>query len=78
MNDDRWNRVKTIFHEVIGCPTQNRPDYLENACNDDAELRAEVESLLSSHNDVDSGLASPTHPLDDPHPFCSTPEASLP
>ncbi len=46
---ERWQRVKQLLDEVIGLNAVDRSSFLERACAGDSELRREVESLLSSH-----------------------------
>jgi serine/threonine protein kinase len=46
---DRWQQVRAVLDEAIALPTDERPAYLDKSCTSDAELRAEVDSLLRSH-----------------------------
>jgi serine/threonine protein kinase len=46
LKSERYRRVKEIFAEAVGLEAGGRTDFLAHACADDAELRAEVESLL--------------------------------
>jgi hypothetical protein len=41
-----WERVQEIFLAASDLPVEGQSGYLDAACGDDAELRAEVESLL--------------------------------
>ncbi len=45
-----------IFTEALELEPQRRSAYLDEACGDDADLRARVEGLLSAANDPDSFL----------------------
>jgi eukaryotic-like serine/threonine-protein kinase len=54
MNPERWQQVREILALAIALPADERQAYLDQACLDDAELRAEVESLLSSHEQAGS------------------------
>ena len=47
MRPERYRQVKQIFAGAIACETATRADFLAHACAGDAELRAEVESLLA-------------------------------
>src|ERR1700733_13966229 len=38
-----------IFKAAVKLPPERRADYLDQACGSDAELRAEIESLLHAH-----------------------------
>ena len=48
MTDERWPRVKTLFQAAVERPTEERDAFLAAATGDDAALRREVESLLTS------------------------------
>ena len=37
-----------MFHHAVALPTADRNHYLDSACGSDAELRREVESLISA------------------------------
>jgi hypothetical protein len=43
----RWNEVTRLFNIAVGLPLEGRASFLAAACGADAELRAEVESLLA-------------------------------
>jgi serine/threonine protein kinase len=49
MKPERWKQVREILDQTIALPATERSSYLDKACAGDSELRAEVESLLSSH-----------------------------
>lgn len=44
-------RAGEIFNGALELPNGKRPDFIFNECGADAALRAEVESLLASHNE---------------------------
>ncbi len=46
MNVDRWQQVDDIFHRALACGPAERSALLDHACQQDLELRAEVEALL--------------------------------
>ena len=48
-----WQKVKQIVGEALERDSARRADYLAAACDDDADLRAEVESLLVAHAHAD-------------------------
>lgn len=56
MNQERWKQIEAIFVEASELAGTDRDAYLIAACGQDAELRAEVESLLTSE---DLGLIAP-------------------
>ncbi len=49
MNPERWQQVRGVLDKAIAISEAERPAFLDKACSDDQELRAEVESLLHSH-----------------------------
>ena len=52
MDPDRWRRIEDIFQAVLDCDPGRRAAFLDDACAGDAELRAEVDSLLAAHHDT--------------------------
>jgi len=47
--DPRWPRIEALFEGALSQPGARRPEWLRDACPDDAELRAEVEKMLAAH-----------------------------
>jgi len=41
-----WDRIQEIFLEAVDLPPAERAAFLDRACNSNAEVRGEVESLL--------------------------------
>jgi serine/threonine protein kinase len=63
----RWILIEEIFQNAVERPESERIEYLKSACRDDAELRAEVESLLASDREgatVQSLIAEDVRELD--------------
>ncbi len=56
MNPERWQQVKRILDGALALETSGQSGYLDEACNGDAELRAEVESLLQHHQLAATGF----------------------
>jgi serine/threonine protein kinase len=56
---ETWKRVEELFEAVVAEPWERRELFLEKACPDDPELRAEVLSLLKSADTADSFLEEP-------------------
>lgn len=54
MSRPSWDKVKPIVADALELETGERVAFLERSCGDDAELRAEVESLLAAAADIDS------------------------
>lgn len=57
--DDRWQRTRDLFRDVFDLTPEQRSAYLDEACADDAELRAEVEQLIESAAAGDAFLDPP-------------------
>ena len=56
MNPEHWQRVKQLLDEAIALDDSERRPYLDRQCAADSELRQEVESLLSSHEQAGTGF----------------------
>ena len=54
MTPEHWQKIDNLFHAVLECPSHNRAEFLEQACEGDEFLRQEVESLIESHEQSDS------------------------
>ena len=57
---ERWAAIDAIFADAVERPAAERAAFVEQACGSDAELRAEVESLLAAH-DGDTGFLEAPH-----------------
>ena len=56
----RWQKVKDLFGDALEQDPAERKAFLDNACNGDEALRAEVESLLAAAQDpTDEAQAEP-------------------
>ena len=56
---DRWARIKAAFVEALELPENERSAFVERACEGDATLRREIESLLASEKAAASFLEAP-------------------
>ena len=56
MNAERWQRVKQLLEQAIALDPAERASFLDRACEDDLELRSEVDSLLHSHEQAGTGF----------------------
>src|SRR5262244_2172014 len=56
MSPERWQQVKQIFQSAIERPPSERHGFISEACADDSELRSEVESLISSHDQAGDSI----------------------
>jgi eukaryotic-like serine/threonine-protein kinase len=57
MQAERWKQIEDIFQSALDCAPEKRAALLDSACGGDVKLRAEVESLLRSHEN--SGATEP-------------------
>ena len=48
MTPQQWDRVCAVFAQAVACDPQSRRRYVEESCQDDAALRAEVIGLLEN------------------------------
>ena len=51
VNPDRWQQIKGVVADAIELHPAERAAFVSTACGDDAELRAEVESMLEGTGD---------------------------
>ena len=56
MNSENWKRVKDVLDAVLRLDVEERATYLHEALGNEPELREEVQSLLRSHDQADSGF----------------------
>lgn len=49
---EQWEKIKEIVGMALERDPSQRPAFLEEACSGDEKLRAEVESLLSAHEEA--------------------------
>jgi eukaryotic-like serine/threonine-protein kinase len=47
LTQGRWTQIEELFHRAAECAPEHRTALLDEACGNDAELRREVEALLS-------------------------------
>lgn len=52
LNADRWQAIKDLFDAALEEEPAARGAFLDEACADDATLRAEVKSLLDAHSET--------------------------
>jgi serine/threonine protein kinase/dipeptidyl aminopeptidase/acylaminoacyl peptidase len=66
LTQGRWSQIEELFHRAAECVPEQRAALLDESCGDDAELRREVEALLSyDENAVDSLRAAVRDGLDE-------------
>ncbi|HEX5707674.1 MAG TPA: protein kinase [Pyrinomonadaceae bacterium] len=60
MTPERWQRIKEVFNAALERGDgEARRALLDEACGDDSELRAEVESLIAAHESDAEFLSAP-------------------
>ena len=59
MTPERWQRVKELFESALDRAREERPAFLDYACDSDESLRREVESLLASYEEGESFMEKP-------------------
>src|SRR5215469_415243 len=59
MEPDRWHRLEQLYHSALGLQAHQRAVFLKDECQDDEELRKEVESLLSYESSAAGFIESP-------------------
>src|SRR5262245_16529317 len=66
MGHEGWQRVNELFQAALDRPPLERQAFLDESCAGDEALRAELSSLLSSHQRAGSFLDSPAPGFDPP------------
>lgn len=66
MTPERWQIVQRIFHESLERPAAERAAWLAATAAGDAELEAEVASLLASADTDEGFLETPARPPEEP------------
>jgi eukaryotic-like serine/threonine-protein kinase len=61
MTPERWQRINEVFHAALDCAADECEGFLAEACAGDAELRAEVESLLAAHTQPGDFIDAPAY-----------------
>jgi hypothetical protein len=59
LKHERFQQVETIFQAALARDPASRAVFLDGACLDDEELRKEVESLLTAHDEAGSFIHQP-------------------
>lgn len=59
MNPDQWLQIDNLFQAAVELPPEERPAFLEEACQGDEELRRAVESMLASDELAGSFIEAP-------------------
>jgi eukaryotic-like serine/threonine-protein kinase len=59
MTPERWGQLKELFRAAAEHEPQQRAAFLDQACASDPVLRAEIESLLASHDESGNFIETP-------------------
>jgi hypothetical protein len=54
MTSEQWARVRDVLHRALDRPPEERADWVGAVCEDEPEIRAEVESLLGAYEADDA------------------------
>lgn len=65
MENERWQRIKTLLYEAIELPPEKRSQFLDHACDGDTAMHAELEALLDAHVEGAGFMNSPPSLLND-------------
>src|SRR5687767_7059902 len=61
MKPERWQRLDELFHAALECEPTARAAFVIAACENDAALRQELESMLAHHEQANSFIESPAY-----------------
>ncbi len=59
MNSDRLKKIEELYHAALEIPSDERESFIADSCDDDEDLRREIESLLSFKKTSDDILETP-------------------
>ena len=59
LSKERWERVETIYHDALRRAPETRHAFLDQACDGDAEVRREVDSLLIFDGQAEKFIETP-------------------
>jgi len=69
MTTTQWQQIQELFEAAVDRPPQERRAFLDQACGDDPELRAEVESLLEHDEAASPVFLQPPQPRQNSQPI---------
>jgi non-specific serine/threonine protein kinase/serine/threonine-protein kinase len=52
MTPERWQRITKLFHSALKHDAGSRAAFLDGACDEDRELRVEVDAMLKAHHEA--------------------------
>jgi len=78
LSHERWKLLEPLLDDALELEPERRPEFLDAVCRDDAELRAELGSLLAACDKGDTILADPAAVAYAPLLAQTTPEIPSP
>src|SRR5258708_37857915 len=63
MTPQRWSQIEDVFVAAAQLKAAERESFIAQACDDDLDLRREVEGLLASHDDAEKFIEAPAFVL---------------
>ena len=61
MTPERWSQIESLFHRAAECAPTHRAVLLDWECQDDPDLRREVEALLKSEEQASDDMEAAVH-----------------
>jgi eukaryotic-like serine/threonine-protein kinase len=61
LTPERWAQIEELFHRSAECAPEHRAVFLNEACQNDADLRGEVEALLSCDAGAGASVQAAVH-----------------
>jgi len=59
MSPERWQQIQEVFDKARACDPAKRAALLQEACEDDEELRREIEWMLAHQEDAKHFIDAP-------------------
>jgi serine/threonine protein kinase/tetratricopeptide (TPR) repeat protein len=59
MTPERWKQIEDVFQAAIDLPSGERRKFIAEACGGDEDLRAQVEVLITQHDEAGDFIESP-------------------
>lgn len=59
MTPEKWEEAKEVFQSALALSGDRRTNFIAEACRDDGEMRAEVESLISAFDRAGAFIEAP-------------------
>ncbi|MGH9142470.1 MAG: hypothetical protein ACRD2I_15170 [Vicinamibacterales bacterium] len=59
MDPERWRRIDGLLQAALDMPSEQREEFLRDACANDPGLQRELRSLLVAHQNAGAFLGTP-------------------